>query len=152
MVETVAYIDGGSHGNPGPAGIGVVIQHGDGDRVEISECIGARDNNYAEYAALLAALRYAVTHGCTRIRVFSDSQVVVRQINGHYVCQSPLLRQMYQLCVALIGSLEAFTLVHIRREHNAEANDLARLAIQRAKAVEKNSRRTGQLVGAFAGD
>jgi probable phosphoglycerate mutase len=132
MSEAVAYIDGGSHGNPGPAGIGVIIEHAS-QRVEISEPIGPRDNNYAEYAALLAALRYAMNNGCTRLRVFSDSEVVVRQINGHYSCQSPLLRHIYQLCLSLIGGFEAFTLTHIRREHNHEADELARLAIHRAK-------------------
>lgn len=153
MSETVAYIDGGSHGNPGPAGIGVVIQHATGGRVEISECIGAHDNNYAEYAALLAALRYALGNGCLRLRVFSDSQVVVRQINGHYNCQSPMLRQIYSVCVTLIESLEAFSLTHVRREQNSEANDLVRQAIARAKAREK-TRRAGQpsLSPAFAGD
>ena len=139
MSEAVAYIDGGSHGNPGPAGIGVVIEHAS-QRVEISEPIGPHDNNYAEYAALLAALRYAVNHGCTRMRVFSDSEVVVRQINGHYSCQSPLLRQIYEICLALIGGLEAFTLTHIRREQNHEADELARLAIHRAKRYQQRPR------------
>lgn len=148
MSEAVAYIDGGSHGNPGPAGIGVVIEHAS-RRVEISETIGARDNNYAEYAALLAALRYAVNHGCTRMRVFSDSEVVVRQINGHYSCQSPLLRQIYQLCLSLIGGLEAFTLTHIRREHNLEADELARLAIHRAKRRRKQRPAAPALAEAF---
>ena len=139
MSEAVAYIDGGSHGNPGPAGIGVVIQHAE-NRVEISEPIGAHDNNYAEYAALRAALRYAVKNGCTRMRVFSDSEVVVRQINGHYSCQSPILRQIYQVCVTLIGGLEAFTLTHIKREQNHEADELARLAIHRAKRYQQRPR------------
>lgn len=148
MSEAVAYIDGGSHGNPGPAGIGVIIEHAD-NRVEISEPIGAHDNNYAEYAALLAALRYAVDNGCTRMRVFSDSEVVVRQINGHYSCQSPLLRQIYQLCLSLIGGLEAFTLTHIRREHNLEADKLARLAIHRAKRHRDYRRSRPALAEAF---
>lgn len=148
MSEAVAYIDGGSHGNPGPAGIGVIIEHAS-HRVEISEPIGAHDNNYAEYAALLAALRYAVDNGCTRMRVFSDSEVVVRQINGHYSCQSPLLRQIYQLCLSLIGGLETFTLTHIRREHNLEADELARLAIRRAKRHRDYRRSRPVLAEAF---
>ena len=148
MSDTVAYIDGGSHGNPGPAGIGVVIQHVDGDRVELSECIGSVDNNYAEYAALLAVLRYALGNGCLRLRVYSDSQVVVRQINGHYTCQSPMLRQIYKVCVSLIESLDEFSLIHVRREKNSEANDLARRAIARAKQEKRLAARG--LTPAFA--
>ena len=141
MPETVVYIDGGSRGNPGTAGIGVIIEHPTGHRVEISEWIGARDNNYAEYAALLAALKYAAANQCRRLRVFSDSEVVVRQINGHYSCQSPLLRQIYLLCVALIGSLEDFTITHIRREHNLDADRLVRAAIERTKRQRRRRQR-----------
>jgi ribonuclease HI len=153
MTETVVYIDGGSRGNPGSAGIGVIIEHPTGRRVEISRWIGQSDNNYAEYAALLTALQYAVANECTRLRVFSDSEVVVRQINGHYNCQSPLLRQIYLLCVALIGSFERFTISHIRREHNLEADRLARAAIERAKserAAEHHERHTSPLHTSFA--
>ena len=144
MPETVVYIDGGSRGNPGTAGIGVIIQHPTGHRVEISEWIGASDNNYAEYAALLAALKYAAANECTRLRVFSDSEVVVRQINGHYSCQSPLLRQIYQVCIALIESFEGFTISHIRREHNREADRLVRTAIERAKRERRRRERQQQ--------
>lgn len=133
MSHLVAYVDGGSRGNPGLAGIGVVLEHGEGRRVEISEWLPAQDNNYAEYAALLLALEYAAACGCARLAVFSDSEVVVRQINGLYTCQSPALRPIYELCRALIGSFEAFTLAHIRREHNREANRLVQAALRRAQ-------------------
>ncbi|HUK86718.1 MAG TPA: ribonuclease HI family protein [Terriglobales bacterium] len=132
MSHLVAYVDGGSRGNPGLAGIGVVLEHGEGRRVEISESLAAQDNNYAEYAALLLALEYAAACGCARLQVFSDSEVVVRQINGLYTCQSPALRPIYEFCRALIGSFEAFTLTHIRREHNREANRLVQAALRRA--------------------
>ena len=145
MVEAVAYVDGGSRGNPGPAGIGIIIQHATGERVEISQGIGCRDNNYAEYAALLAALQYAVEHQCRRLRVYSDSEVVVRQISGHYSCQSPLLRQIYELCKGLIGSLEGFSITHIRRELNQEADRLANGAIERAQRRGRRGRRAPAL-------
>ncbi len=130
--DMIAYVDGGSRGNPGPAGIGVVIEHSTGRRVEISQCIGVRDNNYAEYAALLVALEYAAAYGSPRLEVFSDSQVVVRQITGSYNCQSPLLRDIHDTCKALISKLQDFAITHIRREHNADADRLAKEAIRRA--------------------
>lgn len=133
MSHLVAYVDGGSRGNPGLAGIGVVLEHGQGRRVEISEWLPAQDNNYAEYAALLLALEYAAACGCPRLHVFSDSEVVVRQINGLYTCQSPALRPIYEFCRALIASFETFTLTHVRREHNREANRLVQSALRRAQ-------------------
>ena len=140
MHETVAYIDGASRGNPGPAGIGVVFHHPAGGRVEISRPIAAADNNYAEYAALLAALAYAVEHQVRRLRVYSDSEVVVRQINGHYSCRSPLLRRSYELCTALIASLEDFSISHIRRELNLDADRLAHAAIISARRPRRPRR------------
>ena len=80
--DMIAYVDGGSRCNPGSAGIGVVIEHPTGRRVEISQSIDSGDNNYAEYAALLVALEYAAAYGSPRLEVFSDSEIVVRQITG----------------------------------------------------------------------
>ena len=134
MPQLVAFVDGGSHGNPGPAGVGVVLTDDSGHRVEISESIGHGDNNYAEYSALLFALKYAISNEFADVSVFSDSEVVVKQMNGHYACQSPVLREIYELCRALIDSLERFSIAHVRREHNAHANRLAHAAIVRAKS------------------
>ncbi|HYY69201.1 MAG TPA: ribonuclease HI family protein [Terriglobales bacterium] len=134
----IAYVDGGSRGNPGPAGIGVVIEHPTGRRVEISECIGAGDNNYAEYAALLVALEYAAAYDSPLLHVYSDSEVVVRQISGSYNCQSAALRDIYDACKALISNFQHFAITHIRRENNADADRLAKQAIARA-ALEKQA-------------
>ena len=128
----IAYVDGGSRGNPGPAGIGVVIEHPTGRRVEINQCIGIRDNNYAEYAALLVALEYAAAYDSPSLQVYSDSEVVVRQIRGDYHCQSPALRDIHSACKALIGTFQQFAITHIRRENNADADRLANQAIERA--------------------
>jgi ribonuclease HI len=133
----VAFVDGGSRGNPGPSGIGVVIKLPTGRKIEISEWIGSRDNNYAEYAALLVALAYAAACGAQRLQVYSDSQVVVRQISGLYTCQSPGLKPIHDLCQELIRALEHFTIIHIRRHYNAEANRLAHAAIERAQRNKK---------------
>jgi ribonuclease HI len=133
MSHLVAYVDGGARGNPGLAGIGVLLEHAGGRRVQISEWLPAPDNNYAEYAALRVALEYGAACGCRSLQVYSDSEVVVRQINGLYSCQSPALRPIYESCRALIDSLAQFSLSHIRREHNREANRLVQAAIRRAQ-------------------
>ena len=132
----VAYVDGGSRGSRGPAGIGVVIEHPGGRRIEISETIAAGDNNYAEYSALLAALEYAARNQCSRLCVFSDSEVMVKPITGHYTCQSSGLRAIHETCKDLIQSLEEFTIVHIRRQANSEADRLANAAMDRARKLK----------------
>lgn len=127
MSLLVAYIDGGSHGNPGPSGIGVVIQLSDGQQVRFGKWIGRQDNNVAEYVALLEALQWAVATGATALHVYSDSQVVVRQMQGKYKCRSPRLYSLNWTCRRLARGLR-FSISHIRREHNLEANALANSA------------------------
>src|SRR5262249_47730731 len=131
MSSAIAYIDGSSRCDSGSSGIGVIIQHATGRRVEISKWVASSDNNFAEYAALLAALEYAATYGCPRLHVFSDSEVVVKQISGQYICRSRVLRQIYESCIAAIKSLEHFAITHIRRESNGAANQLANTAAAR---------------------
>ncbi len=132
MTDLTAYIDGGTRGRPRSSGIGVVVEHAGGRRVEISQWIGADDNNYAEYAALLVALEYAVAFRCRRLQVFSDSEVVVKQMTGEYSCQSPALRDIHLRCKEMIGCLDEFAIAHIRREFNNDANRLVSAAMQRA--------------------
>src|SRR2546430_13165095 len=91
MLALVAYVDGGSLGNPGPAGIGVVIDGGLDGTIRIAKPIGRQDNNVAEYFALLEALQCAVTLKAKKLHVYSDSEVVVRQMKGEYSCRSPRL-------------------------------------------------------------
>ena len=132
MPELVAYVDGGCLGNPGPSGIGVVIQGGADGPVRIGRWIGHQDNNVAEYAALMEALEYAVALKARKLHVYSDSQVVVRQMTGEYVCRSPRLYSLHWTCRKLARSL-AFSISHIRREENAEANQLAQAALRARK-------------------
>lgn len=129
MSVFVAHVDGGSHGNPGPSGIGVVIQNPDGEKTMISKWIGHQDNNVAEYVALLEALQHAVALKAKVLRVFSDSQVMVRQMTGEYACRSPRLYSLNWTCRKLARSLE-FSIAHIAREHNREANQLAHSAVR----------------------
>ena len=130
MPELVAYVDGGCLGNPGPSGIGVVIQGVSGGPVRIGKWIGRQDNNVAEYAALMEALQYAVALKARKLHVYSDSEVVVRQMTGEYVCRSPRLYSLHWTCRKLARTL-SFSISHVRREENAEANELAQSALRR---------------------
>ena len=132
--ELVAYVDGGCLGNPGPSGIGVVIQGMTEGPVRIAKWIGHQDNNVAEYAALMEALQYAVAFKARKLHVYSDSEVVVRQMTGEYVCRSPRLYSLHWTCRKLARSL-AFSISHVRRENNAEANRLAQAALRRNREV-----------------
>jgi len=124
MAGLVAYVDGGSHGSPGPSGIGVVIEKPDGELIRIAKWIGHHDNNVAEYAALLEALRCALELKATALHVYSDSELVVKQMTGEYACRSPRLYSLNWTCRKLARSLK-FRIAHIPRERNQEANRLA---------------------------
>jgi ribonuclease HI len=130
--ELVAYVDGGCLGNPGPSGIGVIINGCASGPVHITKWIGHQDNNVAEYAALMEALQYAVSKKACKLHVFSDSQVVVRQMTGEYICRSPRLYSLHWTCRKLARSLK-FSISHVRREENAEANRLAQSALKRRR-------------------
>jgi ribonuclease HI len=142
MSELIAYVDGGSHGNPGPAGIGVVIEGASGGCIRIAKWIGWQDNNVAEYLALMEALQCAVALRAKRLHVYSDSEVVVRQMKGEYACRSPRLYSLNWMCRKLARSLH-FSITHLPREHNTEANRLANHAAQRRRSIK-----TPQLVPA----
>jgi ribonuclease HI len=125
MSDFVAYVDGGSWGNPGPSGIGVIIDTSDGDHIRIAKSIGRQDNNVAEYVALMEALQCALARKARSLHVYSDSDVVVRQMSGEYKCSSPRLYSLNWICRKLAGGLK-FSIRRIPREHNFEANHLAR--------------------------
>ena len=124
MSDLVAHIDGGSLGNPGPSGIGVVIDGSTNGRIRIAKWIGHQDNNVAEYVALLEALQRAVGLNAKTLHVFSDSEVIVKQMRGEYSCRSPRLYSLNWICRKLARSLD-FSISHVRRENNFEANLLA---------------------------
>jgi ribonuclease HI len=130
MLDLVAYVDGGSLGNPGPAGVGVVIEGLGKERITVGKWVGRQDNNVAEYLALLEALQRALELNARKLHVYSDSQVVVRQMVGQYNCRSPRLYSLHWLCRKLAHSLD-FSISHIRREYNSEANGLAGAAARR---------------------
>jgi probable phosphoglycerate mutase len=128
----VAYCDGGSRGNPGPAGFGVYIQDSAGRVLaELSEYLGARTNNFAEYSALLAALEFAITNGHRSLRVVSDSELMVKQMKGQYRVNSPELRPLYEEARRRVSQLDHFQIQHVLREKNRHADRLANLAMDR---------------------
>jgi ribonuclease HI len=132
MPDLVAYVDGGSHGSPGPSGIGVVIEQPGAEKVCIAKPIGRQDNNVAEYVALLEALQHAVSVKARTLHVYSDSQIVVRQMTGQYACRSPRLYSLNWTCRKLARSLD-FSIAHISRDQNLEANALANRAARSRK-------------------
>jgi ribonuclease HI len=136
MSDLIAYVDGGSLGNPGSAGIGVVIDNPQGGKIRIAKWIGRQDNNVAEYLALLEALQCALALKATAIHVYSDSEVVVRQMTGQYRCRSPRLYSLHWTCRKLIRSIR-FSISHVRREFNSEANALASAAARNRKLARR---------------
>jgi len=128
----VAYSDGGARGNPGPAGYGVVIQDEAGHKVaNLSQYLGHQTNNVAEYQGLIGALEYAVEHGPKALKVISDSELLVKQIKGQYKVKNPTLQDLYGRARQLIRQLEWFSIQHVMRGHNAEADRLANEAMDK---------------------
>lgn len=127
-----AYCDGGSRGNPGPAGFGVYIQDENGAVVaELSEYLGRKTNNFAEYSGLLAALQFAIDNHHPRLKVISDSELMVKQLKGQYRVNSPELRPLYDEAKRRIAKLQTFQAQHVLRDKNKQADRLANLAMDR---------------------
>lgn len=128
----LAHVDGGSRGNPGPAGYGVVITDHHRQKIAgLCEYLGHQTNNYAEYSGLLAALDYALQHGHKALKVVSDSELLVKQIRGEYKVKSPALQDLYQRARQMIAKLDWFSIQHVLREKNHEADRLANLAMDK---------------------
>ncbi len=133
MSRVVLAIDGGSRGNPGPAGYGVRVESDAGVVLaEFSEAIGVTTNNVAEYRGLLAALQYAADHGCTDVLVRSDSELLVKQMRGEYRVKHPNLQPLFQQASRLVARIGHVRFQHVRREFNADADRLANEAMDRA--------------------
>ncbi len=135
--SVVLQFDGGSRGNPGPAGIGVTIDDSDGTPLyELAEFLGRCTNNVAEYTALLRGLSAAMTMGATKVQVKSDSELLVRQINGQYKVKSPDLKPLFQKAIALMGEIGDVSVGHTYREGNKRPDELANLAMDTCKKHE----------------
>ncbi len=126
--------DGASRGNPGPAGIGIVVEGSDGATLaEIAEYIDRQTNNVAEYTALVRGLTRALELGATSVDVFSDSELMVRQVEGRYEVKNDVLRTYAQQVRDLRRRFSAFHIQHVPRSQNRRADALANLAIDRAQ-------------------
>lgn len=130
--SATANIDGGSRGNPGPAGYGVRIEKQDGSIVELKEALSLATNNVAEYGGLLAALRWAVENAITRLHIRSDSELLVKQMKGQYRVKNAGLQPLYEEAVALARTIGRVTFEHVRREFNKDADRLANEAMDEA--------------------
>jgi ribonuclease HI len=155
----VAHCDGGSRGNPGPAGFGAIVEDAGGTAlVRLSEFLGIQTNNFAEYSGMLAVLRWALDNGRKHVRVISDSELMVKQMQGKYKVSSPAIRPLWEEAKKMTRQLEGFEIRHTLRGGNKEADRLANEAMDRgmgktsgAGAVSVASRASGLGAGSSAG-
>ncbi len=150
-----AHCDGGSRGNPGPAGYGAVIEDPQGHTVaELSEFLGIQTNNFAEYSGLLAVLRWAIKNGAKHLRVVSDSELMVKQMQGKYAVKSPVLKPLFDEAKKLSRRIENFEMRHTLRGGNKVADRLANEAMDRGmgrSAGQQASMSANQQVNTQAG-
>lgn len=138
-----AHCDGGSRGNPGPAGYGAVVEDPQGRiAARLSEFLGIHTNNYAEYKGLLAVLAWAGQNEARQLHVVSDSELMVKQMKGQYKVASPVLRPLWEEARRLARGLEKFEISHTLRGGNKEADRLANEAMDRGtgRPVEGSTR------------
>ena len=122
-------IDGASKGNPGPAGIGVILVSDSGEAHEISEYVGVATNNVAEYLALLTALEEALVRGAKRLTIQTDSELLAKQINREYNIRNQNLRFLFRRAKRLMAGFDEVTVSYIPREQNTRADMLAQEAV-----------------------
>ena len=127
--SATANIDGGSRGNPGPAGYGVHIERADGSIVDLKQSLGTCTNNVAEYRGLLAALTWAADHGVSRLHIRSDSELLVKQMRGEYRVKNPGLQPLFEEARSLVKCIGVVRFEHVRRELNKDADRLANEAM-----------------------
>ncbi len=130
MAKLTVNVDGGARGNPGPAAIGVVVHGPDGEVLdERSERIGHATNNVAEYRALLAGIELAAAHGAEELELVGDSELVVRQMEGRYKVKDATMRELHEKAKRALGSFGNWSIRHVRREENADADRLVNQAL-----------------------
>lgn len=130
MSRLTVNVDGGARGNPGPAAIGAVLSDGSGEVIaERSETIGRATNNVAEYRALLAGIELAAANGATELEIRGDSELVVRQVEGRYKVKDATMRELHAEVKWALEGFERWSISHVRREQNAEADRLVNQAL-----------------------
>jgi ribonuclease HI len=136
MEPLILNFDGGSRGNPGPAGIGVVIAAADGTPlVTLGRFIGTATNNVAEYMALIVALEEAAKLGARHVQIRGDSELIIKQMKGVYRVKNPDLRKLHERASGLLGRFDSASLEHNLRQKNELADKLANLAMNRRGEV-----------------
>jgi formyltetrahydrofolate-dependent phosphoribosylglycinamide formyltransferase len=135
--EVIAYIDGGSRGNPGPAAAAFILTDKDGNQFCAKGLfLGETTNNVAEYTALTKALEAAAKIGVGKVTVFSDSELLVKQLNGRYRVKNENIRPLFQQAINLLGDFENWKVQHITRDKNKEADKLVNQALNLQQDVE----------------
>lgn len=130
----IVNVDGGARGNPGPAATAAVLRRPDATVLERrSECIGVATNNVAEYRALLLGIELATAHGATEIELVGDSELVVRQVEGRYKVKDATLQALHSQVLTALSGFERWSIRHVRREENAEADGLVNAALDEAE-------------------
>lgn len=125
------YTDGASSGNPGPSGIGIVILDHDGRQVgKVSSYIGRRTNNFAEYSALIRALKIAIYFKTSDLKIRTDSELIVKQMSGEYRVKNDQIRKLYEEAMSLAKNIDRCKIEHVPRTQNEKADFLARKAVQ----------------------
>jgi len=131
----ILYCDGASKGNPGHSGIGIVLII-KGHKITLSEYIGLATNNIAEYKALLRGIYEAEKNGVRIIDIFTDSELMAKQIQGIYKVKSPNLENLYKEVISLLKGFEKYTIKHIPRDLNKEADSLANAALGKNQGIK----------------
>jgi ribonuclease HI len=131
--KLLLYTDGASRGNPGPAGIGVVILDSKRKKLkELSKYIGETTNNVAEYSALICALEEAQSMAAGEVVIYMDSELMTRQLTGEYRVKSEEIRPLFEKALGLLKKLGSFEIKHIERAKNKDADRLANRAVNLA--------------------
>jgi ribonuclease H / adenosylcobalamin/alpha-ribazole phosphatase len=135
-MKAILNTDGGARGNPGPAGIGVVLRTTEGEVLaEIGRGIGFATNNVAEYEALIAGLELAHEQGVTEIEILVDSDLVVQQMSGRWKIKNERLRSLAGTARSLMNRFEGASIQHVRRAHNTRADRLANAGMDEVEAT-----------------
>jgi len=132
-VKAEIYADGGSRGNPGPAGAGAIITVDGKTKATISHFIGNTTNNVAEYTGLVLALEKAIDLEIKQVHVYMDSELIVKQLNGIYRVKNEKLLPLFVKARGLASKFSSFTISHVRREKNKLADQLANQAMDQAR-------------------
>ena len=135
-MRLLIHTDGAARGNPGPSGLGAVLVDAESGQVlvELARYLGQRTNNYAEWTAVEAALVEALRMGATHVDMRMDSELVARQITGRYRVKHPDLKPIHARVMEMLGRFEGYTVGHVPRERNKEADRLSNVAIDELRS------------------